>query len=401
MDLKSNEPFWLVKNGLLSSFPSLKHEESCDVLVVGGGITGSLIAHQCVEDGYDTVLIDRREICNGSTSATTSMLQYEIDTPLYRLEEMIGRAGAVASYRSCLRAIEQLDALSKRIRSASGFTMKDSLYYAALKKDLPWLQQELEARAGAGFGVGWMSGREIEERYGLHHTYGGIISAHGGSMDAFRMAHELLAYNYKRGLRIYDRTQLETVKDGRGYSTVLTGCGQLIKARKIIYCVGYESSQMIPENFVRLKTTYAIVSEIDKEVCSRLRDTLVWNTADPYLYLRTTDDGRMLIGGGDENFVSARKRDRLLSVKARRLRKAVERMQPDLPFCTDFVWAGTFGETKDGLPYIGTHPAFKHAYFVLGFGGNGITFSVTGMEMVAAWLKGRKHPLSQWFRFGR
>src|SRR5690606_30110355 len=118
------------------------------VLVVGGGITGSLIAHQCVEDGYDTVLIDRREICNGSTSATTSMLQYEIDTPLYRLEEMIGRAGAVASYQSCLRAIEQLDALSKRIRSASGFTMKDSLYYAALKRDVPWLQQELEARAG-------------------------------------------------------------------------------------------------------------------------------------------------------------------------------------------------------------------------------------------------------------
>jgi glycine/D-amino acid oxidase-like deaminating enzyme len=33
-------------------------------------------------------------------------------------------------------------------------------------------------------------------------------------------------------------------------------------------------------------------------------------------------------------------------------------------------------ETKDGLPYIGKHPNFPSAYFVLGFGGNGITFSV-------------------------
>src|SRR5690606_13134040 len=77
MDLKSNEPFWLVKNGILASYPSLHEPISCDVLIVGAGITGSLIAHQCVAEGLDTVIIDRREVCNGSTSATTSMLQYE------------------------------------------------------------------------------------------------------------------------------------------------------------------------------------------------------------------------------------------------------------------------------------------------------------------------------------
>jgi hypothetical protein len=40
----------------------------------------------------------------------------------------------------------------------------------------------------------------------------------------------------------------------------------------------------------------------------------------------------------------------------------------------DFVWAGTFGETKDGLPYRQTSQ-FSSAYFVLALG-NGITFSV-------------------------
>ena len=82
MKLKSNEPFWLVKNGILNSYPSLRNDISVDVLIVGGGITGSLIAHQCIKDGHKTALIDRREIANGSTSATTSMLQYEIDVKL-------------------------------------------------------------------------------------------------------------------------------------------------------------------------------------------------------------------------------------------------------------------------------------------------------------------------------
>jgi len=84
MDVRSNEPFWLVRNGIMHSYPSLRHDLECDVVIVGGGITGALMAHACKEKGYDTVLIDKREIAHGSTSATTSMLQYEIDVPLYQ-----------------------------------------------------------------------------------------------------------------------------------------------------------------------------------------------------------------------------------------------------------------------------------------------------------------------------
>ena len=57
-----------------------------DVLIVGAGITGVLIAHACIGAGLNVVIVDRRKGANGSTSATTSMLQYEIDAPLYQLE---------------------------------------------------------------------------------------------------------------------------------------------------------------------------------------------------------------------------------------------------------------------------------------------------------------------------
>ena len=79
MDLKSNEPYWLIKNGIINSYPSLRTDEVCEVLVVGGGITGALIAHQCIRDGFKTIIIDKREMVNGSSSSTTSLLQYEID----------------------------------------------------------------------------------------------------------------------------------------------------------------------------------------------------------------------------------------------------------------------------------------------------------------------------------
>lgn len=401
MDLKSNEPFWLLKNGLLASYPSLKSNESCDVLIVGGGITGSLIAHQMIEDGYDTILIDKREICNGSTSATTSMLQYEIDVPLYELIEQIGEKGAVLSYNACSDAIDKIEKLAKLIRSDAGFKRKKSLYYASKKKDVAWLKKEFEARKNAGFEVKWLSEDQILEQFGFENTYGGILSKQGASIDAFQFAHELFQHNVKKGLKIFDKTEMVEVDEHKGFNLVTVDSGYQIKAKKIIYCIGYESKNLLKENFVTLKSTYAVVSEIDKSKFKNITSTLVWNTDDPYLYMRTTDDGRLLMGGEDEDFYNAEKRDAILNIKEKKIIKTLKKIKPDYHFYPDFVWAGTFGETKDGLPYISEHKKFKNSYFVLGFGGNGITFSVTGMEMASLFMKNKKHPLSRYFKFGR
>lgn len=401
MDLKSNEPFWLIKNGLITSYPSLKSDEKCDVLVIGGGITGSLIAHQMIQDGYDTILIDKREICNGSTSATTSMLQYEIDVPLFELSEKIGEKAAVRSYKACSDAIDTLEKLSGIIRSDAGFKRKKSLYFASKKKDAVWLKKEYEARKKAGFDVKWLNEDQILKQFGFENTYGGILSKQGASIDAFQFAHELFTHNVKKGLRIFDKTEMTHVEYHKGFTIATTRNGYQIKAKKIIYCIGYESKNLLKENFVNLKSTYAIVSEIDKDKFKNISSTLVWNTDDPYLYTRTTDDGRILIGGGDEDFYDAEKRDALLGKKEKEILKNLKKIKPDYHFYTDFVWAGTFGETKDGLPYIGEHKKFRNSYFVLGFGGNGITFSITGMEMASLFMKNKKHPLSQYFKFGR
>lgn len=401
MDLKSNEPFWLLKNGLIQSYPSLKSNEECEVLIIGGGITGSLIAHQMIKEGYTTILIDKRELCNGSTSATTSMLQYEIDIPLFELIGKIGKKGATESYRACSDAIDKIEKLSAEIKSDAGFKRKKSLYFASKKKDVKNLKKEFEARKNAGFNVKWMEADDVLKRFGFKNTYGGILSKQGASIDAFKFAHELFKVNIRKGLKVFDKTEMMKIEYYKGFNIATVDSGFQIKAKKIVYCIGYESKNLIKENFVDLKSTYAIVSEVTLEKYKNLENTLVWNTDAPYMYMRTTDDDRLLIGGGDEDFSDAEKRDALLNRKEKEILKILKKIKPEYKFYTDFVWAGTFGETKDGLPYIGTHEKFKNSYFVLGFGGNGITFSVIGMEMVSLLMKGKKHSLSKYFKFGR
>ncbi|MGZ5263161.1 MAG: NAD(P)/FAD-dependent oxidoreductase, partial [Kaistella sp.] len=344
---------------------------------------------------------DKREIANGSTSATTSMLQYEIDVPLYELTEMIGEKGAVASYEACSKSIDKLAEISKEIKSNAGFKTKKSLYFASKKKDLVWLEKEFEARKNAGFKVKWMDAADIQKKFGFEKTYGGILSNQGASIDAFIFAHELLAFNVKKGLKVFDKTEMQSVKYRAGFNEVTTAEGSVIKAKKIIYCIGYESKNLIKEDFVQLKSTFAVVSERDEPNLTKFRDTLFWNTDEPSLYMRTTADGRLLIGGGDEDFQNPQKRDQIIGKKEKEILRNLKKVLPEHQFFTDFTWAGTFGETKDGLPYIGEHKKFKNSYFVLGFGGNGITFSVTGMEMASAFMKKEKHHLAEYFKFGR
>lgn len=400
MKLKSSEPFWLVKNGIINSYESLREDIETDILIIGIGITGSLIAHQMIKDGYKTTIIDRRETANGSTLATTAMLQYELDVPMHKLIDLIGEKGAVLSYKSCFDSMDKLKSIIAEIKSNCGFVEKDSLYFAETKKDEIGLKKEFEVRKKYNFPVNWLEPPEIEKKYKLHAKYGGIISKKGADIDAFKLAHDLQNFNSKKGLKIYYKTDAVNFNYSKNGVTVTTEHGNIIKAKKLIFCNGFECVEIIKEKIVKLLSTYAMVNEKEESIAN-LNKTLYWNTANPYMYMRTTDDNRLLIGGGDENFANAKKRDTLIGKKTEKLENYLKKVFPNHNFRTDFSWAGTFGETKDGLPYIGPSKSFPSTYFVLGFGGNGITFSVIGMDIISDQLKDRKNEIGEYFRFGR
>ena len=73
----------------------------------------------------------------------------------------------------------------------------------------------------------------------------------------------------------------------------------------------------------------------------------------------------------------------------------------DTPFTRDFAWGGVYGETADGLPYIGPHPDFPCAQFALGYGGDGTTYSLLAAEIIRDALTGRTHRYAHTFGFDR
>lgn len=401
MRLRTQESFWLLSNGLLHSYPSLPDQhEACEMVVVGGGITGALISHALMEKGYRVLLLDKRDIANGSTAATTSMLQYEIDVPLYQLIEMIGEEAAVQCYRCGIEAIRNLGILIQRHGFNCGFEQKQSLYIAHEQKHVSWLKTEFTKRNQYGLGVKWLNAAEIKKDYGIR-CYGGILSEVAASVDAYRLAHELIAFNVSRGMKVYDQTVIKEVNRHEGQHQIVTDSGGMITCKKIVYCTGYEATEHLKEKTADVFYTYACVSEQGIEIPEKLHNTLVWDTGSPYLYMRTTNDRRLLVGGEDTISGHTFFQNRIKERKSVKLQKMLVKMMPDIHFVEDFSWAGSFGTTKDGLPYIGESPEHPDSIFVLGFGGNGITFSVQGMKLVTDLLEGKSNKLAHSYRFGR
>lgn len=400
MRLRTLEAFFLLKNGLLYTYPMLRHSVDTEIVVAGAGITGTLISHALIDAGYNVVLIDKGDIAQGSTAATTAMLQYEIDVPLFRLSKMIGEENAARCYREGISAIHHLETLLKKYPVDCNFQLKQSLYIAHSRSAKKDLEKEFTIREKHKLGVTWMDAENVQQEYGIH-CEGAILSHTAASTDAYRLAHELIHLNCKRRLQVYDQTEIEHIDYGdKGVVLRIKG-ENIIHAKKIIFCTGFETTRMLKEKIAKLFYTWACVSEEHIAVKRKLHDTLVWDTDNPYFYMRTTADNRLLIGGEDSSYTSGSATQQLKERKAKALIRKLNKMMPDVDFEDDFSWGGVFGSTKDGLPYIGTSPEYENAYFVLGFGGNGITFSIQGMKIITDLLEGKKNDLAELYRFGR
>jgi len=399
MDLRTDYPFWLLDKGIIRSYPSLQCHTRADVVVMGAGISGALAAWHLARAGYNVVVVDKRHVGMGSTAASTALLQYEIDTPLIKLKEMVGEKNAVRSYELCVEAIGGLGKICSRLREAA-FVRRPSLQYASTSKDVPELKLEYEARKKMGISLQWLDRQALKNTFGFE-KQAALFSRDAAEVRAYALTHALLRHAGRHSLRVYDHTAITCYEEHARGVELFTADGYSIRARKLVIACGYESAIYIPQKVQTLQSTYAIVSEAYQYNHCWHRNALIWETARPYLYLRSTPDKRILVGGKDNDFSDARLRDKALPSRARSLQAAFQKLFPGIPFKTDFKWAGVFASTKDGLPYIGSLPGKPHTFFALGFGGNGITFSYMAARIITNLVAGRKDPDARLFGFDR
>lgn len=400
MDLSSGYPYWTVKNGLLGNYPILRESIDCDVLVVGAGVTGALIAWKLIQDGHDVCVIDHREAGWGSTAASTALLQYEIDTELQDLVDRYGLEDALLAYRACATAISALARLAGGFRGVEFRNVK-SLYYASKWLHQFRLRREAALRQKHGFDLRLLESEDVEREFGFQAPVA-ILSAVAAQVDPYRLTHRLLAVVARKGKGVFDRTRMVEFSPKRGFVHARTDTDVRIRCRHLVLAGGYETQQHIDQKVAANRSSYALITDPVPEGLGALKSCVLWESSRPYAYVRSTADRRLLIGGEDDKIDIPLRRDARVLKKARKLIEKARALFPGLTLDPAFAWAGTFAETKDGLPFFGPHEQHgPRVHFAMAYGGNGITYSMIGAELIAASLAGRRHPCASLFAFDR
>lgn len=402
MDLHSGLPYWIVKNELFNYYNPLKRNVKTHVAIIGSGITGSLVAHELCKHDIDCIIIDKRSIGLGSSCASTSQLQYEIDIPLLELIKKVGEDHASKAYHDCLKSIGDLEYILKETQVDGDFRRVPTYLYASNKTGLKLIEEEYKIRKKHRLPVQLLNREQLHKRLGIDKP-GALYNETSAQIDSYKAAVGILSYHIQqeKNLRVYSNTLVKDyVKQDKGY-LLTTESGHTIRCSYVVIAAGFEAGNFLPKKVMDLLSTYAIVSQpMDARHLWHKR-ALIWETQEPYLYMRTTEDNRIIVGGEDVEFESPDKRDDLLRDKTKTLEKKFKNLFPHIPFVTETSWCGTFSATPDGLPFIGAWPRKPNMLFALGYGGNGITFSVIGAQVISNIIRGIEDDRRNLYGFSR
>lgn len=395
--LRTGTSVWMRQSLPRLPVSPLKSGRRVDVVVIGAGVTGAMVAEELSEAGFSIAILDRRGAALGSTAVSTALVQYEIDQPLILLHEKIGVEKADLTWRRSRLAVESLACKIRERDISCQAHRRDSLYLSGNILTASDLRDEQEARARIGIRSRYLKRQELMEIYGIDHP-AALLSYDNLSVHPRKLAAGLLQAALERDVTLHAPVEVETVLPHKEGVEVLTSDGKVVHARQVVFACGYEVPKPIRSRKYKVVSTWAIATKRQKRRLWK-DEAFVWEAANPYMYVRTTADGRVICGGEDEEFSDEVTRDALLPEKTKTLERKLGEMFPDIDANAEFSWTGCFGTTATGLPSIGQIPGLKNVYAVLAFGGNGMTFSRIGAEILRAELTGKADRDAELFAF--
>jgi glycine/D-amino acid oxidase-like deaminating enzyme len=266
-------------------------------------------------------------------------------------------------------------ALLRRLRITGGVEALDSLI-VAFRDDEKTLRREFAAREEGGLDARWLTQKQVRQATALEAS-GAIRLREGYAVDPYRACAGLATAAAKRGALLFERSHVKKVRFGqKGVEIALEGAA--VRATTAIVTTGIATAEFasLRRHFKR-RETYLVLTEPMPAAMRRhvgSRAATIRDARSPRHRLRFTGDGRILVAGADQDETPARTRDAVLIQRSGQLMYELLMMYPAISgLVPEFGWDLSYGETADGLMYVGPHRNYPHHLFALGGDADSIT----------------------------
>ncbi|HEV2523055.1 MAG TPA: glycine oxidase ThiO [Candidatus Acidoferrales bacterium] len=355
---------------------------TCDVVIVGGGIIGGSIAFDLAQRKLRVALLDRQEMMREASWAAAGMLSPAPDCPAAIPLVPLGRA-SLALYPNFVANVEDVSAMRVGYREGGSIEV---LFHGDVERELSTL---VALHHGLGLACEPLSvdeARNMEPSLGREARAAALLPDEC-SVEPRRLTAALLAGAESCGSKLHPGVEVRSlVLEGSKCSGVKTAEGEIFHAAHVVLAAGCWSSQ-IPEAapFAPTKPVrgqMAAVRHCGKPIRYVLR------SEHGYAVPRGTETPQTVVLGstiehaGFEKMVTTGGMTKILSA-------AIE-LAPELESAEiGETWSGLRPGTPDQLPILG--PAgIDRLVFATGHYRNGILLAPITAKLIGEWISDGK-----------
>lgn len=372
-------PVWgAARLGAPSALPA-----TADVVVVGGGITGTALLGELLDRGADAILLERGHIACGASGRNAGFLLAGVAENYARAAARYGREVAAEVWGFTTVNHELIAALAAPM--AAGHARPGSLTVATGREEAASLEEAATMLAEDGFPA------ELRAEGLPPGGLLGLFNPRDGEIDPAAVVRGLAL---RHGGRVHEETEVTAVEDGDRGVTVRLSTGS-IEAASAVLATNAWTTELLPGVPIRpvraqMLATAPAVRRLPVPTYAH------WG----HRYWRQREDGVVLVGGFRDRAV-----DEEVGVDAlptERIQRHLDAQLRELGILAPVThrWAGIMGFSEDGLPLAGRPPGARHLLVCGGYTGHGLGFAVHAARALAAHLLDSE-ALPRWLAAGR
>ncbi len=371
----------------------------CDVLIVGGGMSGVSAAHAFVGKGLKVVLLEKNILGGSSTGKSAGFLTPDSELELSQLIRRFGVNGAKEIWEVPVRGISYIKRNVEQYGLDCDFQVQDSLFLGIGKDGWKDVQAELKSRNSVGFESKIYDEQELKKIITATGYTGAVSYQDTYGISGLQYCQAMKQVLTDQGIIVHEATEALRISD----HTVYTHGGS-VTADKIIICI--DKMQPAFSHFaddVFHAQTFLSISEplTDKEMAAIFpsgQRYQCWDSTLVYSYFRLTGDNRMLLGGGSAFTTFLSKEDhssRIIDEVIRNFKRFFPELN-NLKFIQ--YWPGLIDSTRDLLPTLVRDEQAPHLHFC--FGVVGLPWaSFCGNFLAECVLDTNRHEQQKYFEY--
>ena len=338
----------------LESYNKLTLDIKCEVLVIGGGLTGLLIAYKLMNAGKNVVVVEMGKVALKKTVKTTAFITALQDVFYHELISSMGLEKTKNYLKACLDSIYEYKKLSNNL----DFDFEEVSSYKYFKDDNDNLNKEIEALKQLEFDY------NLVDRVSLPiHFDKAIEFKNQAQMNPMMLVKELTKF-----VKIYENTKIIKVKGHKAYTDTNT-----ITADNIVIATGFP--------FNKFRGLYSLKMHQNKSYVITTKNTLYFKgniigSKNSDLYFRDYC-GSLIIGGNDIKTGKFNNGfDDLFDFVDKNIGEKVE-----------YKWINQDCITLDDIPYIGRLGLLKdNIYVATGFNLWGMTGAMIASNVIKSMI---------------